>query len=116
VDEPVRLSTRTDGTFRVELRGEVDFATADTLRESIRDALDRAKPALVLLDLGKVTFIDSSGMALLLAVRRAAGRNGCGCRVERANDMVLSRLEVAGLAHVFGLSTEARRLRRSHAG
>jgi anti-anti-sigma factor len=100
----------------VELRGEVAFATADTLRESIRDAVDRAKPALVLLDLSKVTFIDSSGMALLLAVRRAAYRLGGGCRVERGNEMVLSRLDVAGLSHVFGLAAEARRLRRSHAG
>jgi anti-anti-sigma factor len=110
------MSARGDGTLRVELRGEVAFATVGTLCDSIRDAVDRARPALVLIDLSEVTFIDSSGMAMLLAIRRAADRFGGGCRVERGNAMVLSRLDVAGLAHVFGLAAEARRRRSSHAG
>ena len=113
MDEPVRLSTRADGTLRVYLRGELGFANADRLRRSIDDAVRRVRPAHVLFDLSEVTFLDSSGMGMLLAVRRTADRNGGDCRVERGNELVLSRLDVAGLTHVFGLRTAARRLRRA---
>jgi anti-sigma B factor antagonist len=114
VDEPVRLSTRGDGTLRVSLRGELGFPTVDTMCRSIRDAVQRARPALVLFDLSEVTLLDSSGMGMLLAVRREADRNGGGgCLVERGNDLVLELLDLAGLTQVFGLRAAARRLRRA---
>ena len=114
MDEPVRLSTRADGTLRVALRGELGFTNVDALRRSISDAVHRARPALVLIDLSEVTFLDSSGLGMLLAVRRDADRNGGGCLVERGNELVFARLDLAGLAQVFGLRAAARRLRCGH--
>ncbi len=114
MDGPVHLSTRGDGTLLVSVRGELGFPTVDTMWRSIRDAVRRARPALVLFDLSEVTLLDSSGMGMLLAVRREANRNGGGsCLVERGNDLVFARLNFAGLTQVFGLRAAARRLRHA---
>ena len=101
MDEPVRLSTRTDGTLRVELRGEVAFATADTLRESIRDAVDRARPALVLMDLSKVTFMDSSGMHILAAADARARRSDTRLVIAHPTPSVRRLLELTGMNEVL---------------
>ena len=56
----------------LEVTGEIDIATTPPLREAIRRLLaERTGPMLV--DLGGVTFMDSTGLAVLLDLRRDAG-------------------------------------------
>ena len=55
--------------------GELDMATADTLRSAL-EAIDRTDSDRVVVDLEHVTFIDSSGLLALLNTRdRLAERN-----------------------------------------
>lgn len=54
--------TVTDEGFR--LKGELDMATADDLSEVLRAAAGRDEP--LVLDLSGVSFIDSSGLRVLL--------------------------------------------------
>lgn len=61
-------TTRQDGHWAVAVSGEVDLATVDKLEA----ALGRLSGPVVL-DLSKVSFIDSMGLTLLLR----ATRNGC---------------------------------------
>jgi anti-sigma B factor antagonist len=61
------------GAEVVELRGEVDFANA----ESVRDALSGTTAPTVIVDLGAVDFVDSAGLRALDEANRtlrAAGR------------------------------------------
>ncbi len=53
----------------VAARGEVDVATAPALRAAVDEALDRG-PADVVVDLPGVTFIDSTGLGVLIGARR----------------------------------------------
>ena len=68
-------------TFRVEERskgtvvfasGEIDLSTAPALHDALLSA-SRAS-ARVVLDLTDVTFLDSSGLAVLIAVLKSSGR------------------------------------------
>jgi anti-anti-sigma factor len=61
-------TTRQDGHWAVAVRGEVDLATVDKL-----DAALIRLSGPVVLDLSKVSFIDSMGLTSLLR----ATRNGC---------------------------------------
>ena len=61
-------SIRQDGHWAVAVRGEIELATVDKLEA----ALGRLSGPVVL-DLSKVSFIDSVGLTLLLR----ATRNGC---------------------------------------
>jgi anti-sigma B factor antagonist len=63
---------REGGSTRVSLRGELDLATAPRLEHALAEAGDR-----VLLDLRGLTFMDSTGVRVLL---EAAERGG-GLRI-----------------------------------
>ena len=56
-----------DGATVWRLRGEIDTANASAIEAELIDAVD-AGAVDVVLDLGDVTFIDSSGLGLLVAV------------------------------------------------
>lgn len=66
----------------VEAAGEVDLTTAPQLREEILAAVsDTGKPG-VIVDLSKVDFIDSAGLALLVEARKRLspdGRTSASC-------------------------------------
>jgi anti-sigma B factor antagonist len=81
--------------FTVTLHGEVDLATTPQLSEAL-DAASREPPVVIVLDLARCTFMDSSGLALLV---KAAQRNDGAPRVflARAQGQVLRTLEISGL-------------------
>ena len=64
------------GRHRVTVGGELDLASAPRLREALRASADAARE--VLLDLSAVTFIDSSGLSLLVAVDAESRADGFG--------------------------------------
>ena len=76
---------RRDHVTIVQPRGELDMATVETLRttldvaiaETLRAALDGFEiGARLVLDLRRLSFIDSTGLRLLLALDERAQRDG----------------------------------------
>jgi anti-anti-sigma factor len=61
------------GAVRVALRGELDLEHAYTFDEEMR-RVEGARPSCVVLDLRRLSFLDSSGLARLLAANRRARR------------------------------------------
>lgn len=71
----VREAVRT----RVRLRGELDLATAPAVSACLRELRERGVD--VLLDLDELTFIDASGIRLMLTASSDASRDGWGFSV-----------------------------------
>ena len=63
------------GAVRIALRGELDLAHAYTFDEELR-RVEESRPRCVVLDLRELSFLDSCGLARLLAARRRARRAG----------------------------------------
>ena len=61
------------GAVRVALRGELDLEHAYTFDEELR-RVEAVRPSCVVLDLRGLSFLDSSGLARLLAAQRRARR------------------------------------------
>jgi anti-anti-sigma factor len=84
--------------------GEIDVATAPLFREALLAATAIADR--VVLDLSRVTFLDSTGMG---AIVRAAGTGSRGAPVRLAlagpTPMVRKVLEVAGLSAMLPMFT-----------
>jgi anti-anti-sigma factor len=59
----------------VALSGEIDMANAVGIAHSIKPLIEAGGPIVV--DLSKVTFIDSTGVQALFAVVDALGDRGC---------------------------------------
>ncbi|MCW2637942.1 MAG: hypothetical protein JWP76_248 [Dactylosporangium sp.] len=107
MDEPVRITDLGDGTLEVSLFGDIDFANSSSVRETIRAAVSEAAPTVVRVDLAAVTFLDSSGIAVLVIVYRQAGNIGARYRVVNANRTVYEHLRLTGLAELFGVARPA---------
>ena len=67
-------SERNGTTHRIALEGELDLASADALEAELDAAL--AGGSRVVLDMAELTFIDSTGIALLVAALGRAGDEG----------------------------------------
>lgn len=84
-----------EGEAVVVVAGEVDLATAGLLRQMIDSACDRAERVVV--DLTATTFIDSSGLAVVIhAFERLGGRAGA-VTVIASHRNVRQVFEVSGL-------------------
>ncbi|MBI1759596.1 MAG: STAS domain-containing protein [Actinobacteria bacterium] len=88
------------GRTVLEVSGEVDVYTGPTLRDRITALLDGGALDLVI-DLGRVEFIDSTGLGVLVGalnrVRDLGGSMVLRCSQER----VLKLLRITGLDQVF---------------
>ena len=63
----VATSRRQDGGIGIALSGELDLSTLDQLQAELDQTLD-GRPELVVLDLRKLTFLDSSGLRAVLSL------------------------------------------------
>jgi anti-anti-sigma factor len=64
-----------NGALRVALRGDLDLSTAKRAEEAIEEA-ERGNPALLLIDLRKLSFMDSTGLRVIVSADKRARRAG----------------------------------------
>jgi anti-anti-sigma factor len=90
---------------RVFLRGELDLATAPLLREHVDDLIvgNGQRRSLVLIDLGELTFCDSSGLRALLEVLDRCQRVGINLRVTNVPANTRRVFEVTGTTSVLNI-------------
>src|SRR5690606_38106595 len=93
-------SLKDQGRHLVAAVGEIDLATAPALRTELLTALVRYSPRLVL-DLSGVTFLDSTGLAVLVAVHRRARAEGGELSLAGPRPVVRKLLGITYLDRVF---------------
>ena len=86
----------TKGTIVLTLQGELDMATAPALGQAINRALD-AQPSTLRLDLTELSFLDSTGIRVLIAGSRRAGGEGSSFVLQSPNRSVLKALRLTGV-------------------
>lgn len=97
--KPFNVSTeRTDNTARVRMIGELDIGTAEQAESEIRQAESADSSTTVVLDLGGLTFMDSTGLRLLVSADARAREAGRRLAIVRGPDAVQRVIELTGLA------------------
>jgi len=86
-----------EGVLVVVLAGEVDPSTAGRLRVDLTNALEADQPANVVLDLAEVTFMDSSGVRVILETLHRQQALGGDVSLRNVAASPLRVLEVSGL-------------------
>jgi anti-sigma B factor antagonist len=88
-----------EGGIMVRAAGEIDVATVDLLRRQLDTA--REESASVLLDLSGVTFIDSTGLQLLLDASLDSAACDWAFSIVRPSRVVQRLIEVSGTADLL---------------
>ncbi|MEW2164922.1 STAS domain-containing protein [Streptomyces sp. NPDC007084] len=89
-----------DGVRIVALRGEIDHNGRGLLGEALLPSADATNPRTVA-DLGEVTFMDSSGINILIVAHRAAEDAGGWLRLAAPQQAVLRVLQLVGVDTVI---------------
>ena len=71
----VGITHRQDGSVSFTLSGELDLSTLERLETALDGGLD-GNPDLVVVDLRELTFLDSSGLRVMLALHSSQQEQG----------------------------------------
>lgn len=80
--------------------GDIDLSTAGEVREAIADVRERGFDRIVL-DLRGVTFIDSTGVSLLVRTRSASHEHSWAFSIIDGSEQIEHVLVLAGVSHLF---------------
>jgi anti-anti-sigma factor len=117
VAPPLEISVQRDGhTTLLRLAGELDMATADELRRHILMALEHHDPHRLLLDLSKLDFTDSSGLAALVWAHQLLSSRGRQLRLHHPQPQVRRVLHITGLHTRLHITESPHAPRRSDRG
>jgi anti-sigma B factor antagonist len=84
------------GGVTLRLAGELDLETASELDRQLADIAETQVTRL-LIDLGAVTFMDSTGLSSILRAHRSAGSNGHTLVLRRGSNQVQRLFELTGM-------------------
>jgi anti-anti-sigma factor len=97
LDEPLVIEVADEGADTVfVLRGELDPHTAPSLRKEIDRVLGRGR-ALLVLDLAGLTFIDSSGLRVIISAHKEAAERGGKLALRAPSQTTRRLLDITGL-------------------
>jgi anti-sigma B factor antagonist len=88
--------TPSGGLTVVMPRGDLDMAAADQMKRTLTELVDKGQSKL-LMDLGDVSYIDSSGMGALVAAMKHARSRGGDLRLCALQDDVRAIFELTRL-------------------
>jgi len=90
----------TDGKATVQVRGELDIATADQAYAYLRDVVDN-QHGPVTMNLAGLTFCDAAGLGVLARVAGHARRSGHAVKLTAARPSLLRIMRITGMDETF---------------
>lgn len=101
----MKLTASVSGTtLTLRLTGELDHHAAGEIMRQIEDKLEVELPRDLILDLGGLTFMDSSGIAVILKTHRSMNGLGGRMRIVNVPDQPLRVLDASGIDRMIGIS------------
>jgi anti-sigma B factor antagonist len=103
MDEAISTSRQVDGLLRITLQGEIDFTNATAVSDVIRASVSEDRPGVLRVDMSGVTFLDSSGIGVLVVAYKEATGAGAEYEVVGPSRAVFEQLRLTGLVDLFGI-------------
>ncbi len=100
----LRVETHGDSVV-VGLDGDIDIMVGREVRSEL-DRIEAADPPLLVVDLSRTTFIDSTGMGLIAAVHTRAQESGRRVVIVRPRKGVDQAFDISGLDGIFEMADD----------
>jgi stage II sporulation protein AA (anti-sigma F factor antagonist) len=97
---PTPDAVSTAAVAEVALTGELDLATYDQAQERV-DEVERSRPALLVIDLAALEFMDSTGVRLVLRAEQRAKEQGRRVAVRLGTGSAMRVFQTLGLLDVL---------------
>ncbi|MBM7854695.1 stage II sporulation protein AA (anti-sigma F factor antagonist) [Desulfohalotomaculum tongense] len=88
-------------TLVVRLAGEFDLGAADKIRRELDDALDSSEARHIIFNLSSVTYIDSTGLGVMLGRYKRISQYGGKMALVNPQPQVKRILELSGLLSII---------------
>ena len=82
------------------LSGEIDHHSAAGMREKIDNAIESNMPSALILDFGGVSFMDSSGIGLVMGRYRTLQKLGAKMHITGASPQIEKVMKLAGMSRL----------------
>lgn len=93
-------------TLLLYLKGELDMNTSENLRQTIDNEIDRRGIRTVILDLQEVSFIDSSGLGVILGRYKKLLPMGGKIMISNVPPHIYKIMELSGLPKIIQFYSE----------
>lgn len=93
-------------TLTVLLSGEIDHHSAAEMRAHIDGAIERHRPAMLVLDFGGVTFMDSSGIGLVMGRYKLVTSFGGAVSISNTPKPLQKVMRLAGLDRLAKINSD----------
>ena len=93
---PVRIENR-DGIITAFIMGDIDHHSAKEIRETIDFSLESSLPEILVLDFKDVTFMDSSGIGLVMGRYKLMQSMDGELRIQNVSSHMKKVMRLAGL-------------------
>ena len=97
-------STTMNGLMKLYLEGELDHHAAKKVMNDIERCIDRDLPRDCILDLGGLTFMDSSGIAVILKTHRRMNEIGGRTSIDNAGGQPRRVIDAAGIERLIEIT------------
>ncbi len=96
------LKIYNDGTrITAALSGDIDHHTAREFRTALDDVIARSRPEVLIIDMEKVGFMDSSGIGLILGRIRSLRAVGGELLIKNARREIAEVIRISGLENIL---------------
>ena len=89
------------------LRGEIDHHTAADMRREIDSAIERYMPSALTLDFSGISFMDSSGVGLVMGRYRNLAKTGARLCIAGTSAPIYKMMKLAGIERLATWESEA---------
>ena len=80
--------------------GELDHLQAERLKSQIDAAFEKSPCKHIVLDMGKVSFMDSSGIGMIIGRYKNVEKQGGQLALANMNETITKLFEISGLAKI----------------
>ena len=100
----IQIFTAQHGSIVVaQLQGELDDHTSDAVRTALDQALDTHQAVRLVIDLSELTFMDSSGLGVILGRFRKLKKKGGLMAVSGVSKSVKRLFEISGVHKIMSI-------------
>jgi len=111
----LNIKTKSKGNIHIlDVEGEIDLYSSTMLRDYIFTTIKQRQPKILIVELSKVTYIDSSGIATLVEGLQLANEYKTRFKIAGLSQIVLEVFQLVRLERVFDIyPTEEEALKAS---